>query len=64
MTSQATTAGPKDALRQPMRLLAGLLSLRYFLLRASTATAAVVSGLVQTFVFARVTPPKNFRSTS
>jgi len=59
MISQATTAGRKDALQQP-RLLAGLLSVRYFLLRASTATAAVVSGLVQTFVFARVLSPQEF----
>ena len=43
-----------------MRLLAGLLSVRYFLLRASTATAAVVSGLVQTFVFARVLSAQEF----
>jgi O-antigen/teichoic acid export membrane protein len=60
MTSQATTAGRKDALRQPMPLLAGLLSIRYFLLRASTATAAVVSGLIQTFVFARVLSAEDF----
>lgn len=60
MISQATTAGRKDALRQPMRLLAGLLSLRYFLLRASTASAAVISGLVQTFVFARVLSAEDF----
>jgi O-antigen/teichoic acid export membrane protein len=60
MASQATTAGRKDALPQPMGLLAGLLSIRYFLLRASTATAAVVSGLVQTFVFARVLSAEEF----
>jgi O-antigen/teichoic acid export membrane protein len=64
MTSQPTTAGRKDALRQPMRrpmrLLGGLLSIRYFLLRASTASAAVISGLVQTFVFARVLSTKEF----
>ncbi len=60
MISQATTAGRKDALRQPTRLLAGLLSVRYFLLRASTATAAVISGLVQTFVFARVLSVEEF----
>jgi O-antigen/teichoic acid export membrane protein len=64
MTAQATTAGRKETLRQPkqhpLRLLAGLLSVRYFLLRASTATAAVVSGLVQTFVFARVLSAEEF----
>ncbi|HEY6022732.1 MAG TPA: hypothetical protein VIV34_00980 [Pseudolabrys sp.] len=60
MSSQAPTAERRGALRQPARLLAGLLSLRYFLLRASTATAAVVSGLVQTFVFARILTPEVF----
>ena len=60
MTAHASTADRKGALRQPPRLLAGLLSLRYFLLRASTATAAVASGLIQTFVFARVLTPEDF----
>ena len=60
MISQASTAERKSALRQPLRLLGGLLPLRYFLLRASTATAAVISGLVQTFVFARVLTPEVF----
>jgi len=63
MTASASIVERKSAegaLRQPMRLLAGLLPLRYFLLRASTATAAVVSGLVQTFVFARVLTPEDF----
>ena len=60
MISQATTAGRKDASRHPIRLLAGLLSVRYFLLRTSTATAAVISGLVQTFVFARVLSAEEF----
>ena len=60
MISQASTAERKSALRQPLRLLGGLLPLRYFLLRASTATAAVTSGLVQTFVFARVLTPDVF----
>ena len=60
MTSHVTTAGRKNALQQPIRLFAGLLSVRYFLLRASTATAAVVSGLIQTFVFARVLSAEDF----
>jgi O-antigen/teichoic acid export membrane protein len=60
MTAHASAADRKDALRQPIRLLAGLLSPRYFLLRASTATAAVASGLIQTFVFARVLTPEDF----
>ncbi len=60
MISQATTAERKNALPQPARLFAGLLSVRYFLLRASTATAAVISGLVQTFVFARVLSAEEF----
>jgi len=54
MSSQAPALSRPSALRQPLRLLASLLSLRYFLLRASTAGAAVAFGLVQTFVFARV----------
>ena len=54
MSSQAPALPRGSALRQPLRLLASLLSLRYFLLRASTAGAAVAFGLVQTFVFARV----------
>ena len=60
MTAHASAVDRKDALRQPIRLLAGLLSPRYFLLRASTATAAVASGLIQTFVFARVLTPEDF----
>src|SRR5215813_2254132 len=60
MTAQASTVDRKGALRQPQALLAGLLSLRYFILRVSTATAAVVSGLIQTFVFARVLSPQDF----
>ena len=54
MSSQAPALPRGSALRQPLRLLASVLSLRYFLLRASTAGAAVAFGLVQTFVFARV----------
>ena len=54
MSSQAPALPRPSALRQPLRLLASVLSLRYFLLRASTAGAAVAFGLVQTFVFARV----------
>jgi O-antigen/teichoic acid export membrane protein len=41
-------------------LFSGLLSLPYFLLRSFTAAAAVASGLVQTFVFARVLTPRDF----
>jgi O-antigen/teichoic acid export membrane protein len=37
-----------------------LFSLNYFLLRSLTAGGAVVNGLVQTFVFARVLSPKEF----
>jgi O-antigen/teichoic acid export membrane protein len=37
-----------------------LLSLRYFVLRVFTAGAAVISGLAQTFVFARVLTPRDF----
>ena len=60
MTVQTSIADGKFALRQPMRLFAGLFSLRYFLLRISTAGAAVISGLIQTFVFARVLTSDDF----
>ena len=60
MTSQAQAFPRRGALRQPLRLLAGVLSLRYLLLRATTAGAAVAFGLVQTYVFARVLAPKDF----
>jgi len=50
----------KSALQRPLRLLASVLSLRYFLLRSSTAAAAIAAGLVQTFVFARVLTPERF----
>src|SRR5450755_3179553 len=53
MSLHAPAVAPKSALGQPFRLLAGMLSLRYFLLRATTAGAALVFGLIQTFLFAR-----------
>lgn len=40
--------------------LAGLISLPYFLLRSSTAGGALIAGLIQTFVFARVLSPEQF----
>jgi len=60
MSSQAQAIPRFRTLRQPLRLLAGVLSLRYLLLRATTAAAAVAFGLVQTYVFARVLAPKDF----
>lgn len=60
MNSHAASLAPKSFLHQPLRALAGLLSLRYFVLRASTAGAAIASGLVQTFVFARMLNPQEF----
>lgn len=42
------------------RKLANLLSLRYLFLRSITAAGAVIGGLVQTFVFARVLTPHDF----
>jgi O-antigen/teichoic acid export membrane protein len=60
MSTEAPPIQIKSSLRQPMRWLASVLSLRYFLLRSSTAGAALISGLVQTFVFARVLTPKDF----
>lgn len=60
MVSQAPAIERKSAPRQFIRLLSSLLSLRYFALRASTAGAAVIFGLIQTFVFARVLTPQDF----
>jgi O-antigen/teichoic acid export membrane protein len=60
MTSHAAAIALKSALTRPLRMLASVLSLRYFLLRSSTAGAAVAAGLVQTFVFARVLSPERF----
>ncbi len=60
MTSQDAVIAMKSALQRPVRALTSVLSLRYFFLRASTATAAVAAGLVQTFVFARVLTPERF----
>src|SRR5271154_1569456 len=47
------------ALTGSMRL-ADLISLRYLLLRVSTAAGAFAMGFVQTFVFARVLDPERF----
>lgn len=60
MNTQAHALRLKAAVLQPFRLVASLLSLRYFLLRSSTAAAALLNGLVQTFVFARVLTPEDF----
>ncbi len=60
MIPQASALDRTSGLRQPFRLIAGLLSLRYFVLRVSTAGAALFTGLVQTFVFARVLTPQDF----
>jgi O-antigen/teichoic acid export membrane protein len=60
MSSQVPALSRPSVLRQPLRLLASVLSLRYFVLRAVTAGGAVAFGLVQTFVFARVFGAKEF----
>jgi O-antigen/teichoic acid export membrane protein len=60
MMLQESAIAMKPARRGPARLLGGVLSLPYLLLRSSTAGAAVVAGLVQTFVFARVLSPEAF----
>ena len=39
---------------------ADLVSLPFFILRSSSAGGAVIAGLIQTFVFARVLPPEQF----
>ena len=60
MTPHATALAPRSFLHPALRALSGLVSLRYVVLRASTAAAAIASGLVQTFVFARVLDPQDF----
>lgn len=60
MSVEMPAIDSKSAIRQPMRLLGSLLSLRFLLLRISTAGAAVAFGLVQTFVFARVLDAQDF----
>jgi O-antigen/teichoic acid export membrane protein len=60
MSSPASAVEGDSGARQPFRPFANLLSINYFLLRVFTAGAAVVSGLVQTFVFARVLAPRDF----
>lgn len=60
MSSQAPAVGGNTGSRPLLRPVGSLLSLRYFLLRSFTAGAAVISGLAQTFVFARVVTPKDF----
>ena len=60
MSSQVSAIEGNSGVRRLSRQLKSLLSLRYFSLRAFTAAAAVVNGLVQTFVFARVLTPREF----
>jgi O-antigen/teichoic acid export membrane protein len=60
MSSQAPAVGGTTRARRLWLPGASLLSLPYFLLRSFTAAAAVISGLAQTFVFARVLTPKDF----
>ena len=49
---------PPDA--KPAETPARLISVRYSLLRFATAAGAVATGLIQTFVFARVLTPERF----
>ena len=60
MSSQAPALNGAAGVPQRARPLSSLMSLRYFLLRCFTAGGAVIGGLVQTFVFARVLTPKDF----
>ena len=60
MNSTATALAAMSAGFRPLRALAGLVSLRYVVLRACTAAFAIAGGLVQTFVFARVLDPRDF----
>lgn len=64
MSSQAPALTRPSALRQPLRLLASVLSLRYLLLRAATAGGAVAFGLVQTLCSPVSSARTNSRSIS
>ncbi len=60
MVPHSPTAGRASFLHERARIIASVLPMRYFLLRVFTAGAAVLAGLVQTFVFARVLSPELF----
>lgn len=61
MLTASITAGPKFWLAKVRQSpVADLLSFRYALLRAWTAGGALIAGLVQTLVFARVLDPERF----
>lgn len=60
MVPHSPTAGRASILHERARIIASVLPMRYFLLRSFTAGAAVLAGLVQTFVFARVLTPELF----
>jgi O-antigen/teichoic acid export membrane protein len=60
MVSDVVARPRKSYVQRSLQAIAGLLSLRYFVLRASTASVAIAGGLVQTFVFARVLTPHDF----
>lgn len=63
MSSQVSVlngASGVSRVRRSLGRFSDLLSLRYFTLRVFTAGAAVISGLAQTFVFARVLTPRDF----
>jgi O-antigen/teichoic acid export membrane protein len=63
MSSQVSAldgASRASRVRRSLGRFSSLLSLRYLMLRCFTAATAVASGLVQTFVFARVLTPKDF----
>lgn len=62
MNHSFTAASRPKMLMDPVKRssVAALISLRYLLLRFSTAGSALVAGLIQTFVFARVLSPERF----
>lgn len=60
MLSDAPALPRKSLIYRPLHAIAGLMSWRYGMLRASTALGAIAAGLVQTFVFARVLSPQDF----
>jgi O-antigen/teichoic acid export membrane protein len=60
MSSQTPAVDGNTGARPMWRPGTSLLSLRYLVLRGFTASAAVCTGLAQTFVFARMLTPRDF----
>ena len=60
MSLQVPALEGRSSIRRLLAPISGLLSLRYFVLRCFTAAGGLASGLLQTFVFARVVSARDF----